>query len=310
MLTIKESNIRYPNHTEKSLNRIDALGRKGIDTFKENDIKFVYEGKADFGISWHGEKVPDVPLNRTILYRSEPPIYNIYFGRNLNKPSFYEKYMVVLSDYQLQDSPAVYCPIPMEFDLPQKYFLKLKYDFLCYIAKNKTFGIFVNSLLPSLHKYKQYSNMKLRKKYDKLFCERFKSNYNSYGKGWNKACYQGKLANHENFDVMASHKFTLGIENCSIPGYVCEKVIYPMFCGSIPVYYGPSDIYNYVSKDCFINLRLVTDDDICQYLTDFSNKDYLSMIKNIKRYITTEESFAFSSVHYAQTLIDIMEGWT
>ena len=308
MITIKESNIRYPNHTEKCLNRIDALGHKGIDTFAEHDIKFVYEGKADFGISWHGEKVPDVPLKNTILYRSEPPIYNIYFGRNLNKPKFYERYLAVISDYIIEDSPAVYCAIPMEFDLMSKYFTHPKPKYLCFIAKNKTVGIWLNSLIPSLHKYKIYNNMKFRKKMDNLFCIKFgMMKYQSYGKGWNSSCYEGKLPNHGNFDVMASHRFTLGIENCSIPGYVCEKIIYPMFCGSIPIYYGAPNIYDYVPSDCFINLRDFENDDICKYLSSMTNINQVKMLQNIKRYITSNESFTFSSVNYAQKLIKIME---
>lgn len=307
MITIKESNIRYPNHTEKSLNRIDALGHKGIDTFAEHGIKFVYEGKADFGISWHGEKVPDVPLNKTILYRSEPPIYNIYFGLNLNKPEFYERYMAVISDYILEDSPAVYCAIPMEFDLMKTYFLKPKPNFICFIAKNKSFGIWLNSLVPSLRKYKKYNNMRYRIGMDLMFCHTL-DGYHSYGKGWDKSCYQGKLPNHGNFDVMASHRFTLGIENSSINGYVCEKIIYPMLCGSIPVYYGAPNIYDYVPGDCFINLRNFKNDDICKYLSSMTNINQVKILQNIKRYITSNESFAFSSVHYAETLIKIMEG--
>ena len=250
MILIKESNVRYPHHTEKSLNRIDALGKKGIDIFAKYNIQFVSCGKANYGISWHGEPVPDIPLNKTVLYKAEPPIYNIYFGRKLNNPDFMKQYMAVISDYIIDDFPVVHCNLSMEFDFVQRYFDQKKTEFLCMVLRNKTFGIFLNSLVPSFRKYKSHSNMKMRKIFDNDMCDFLgPEKYHSYGRGWNKKCFRGEVGIWGNLTIFSLHKFTLAFENSCFNGYVTEKMLYPMFAGSIPIYLGAPDVEKYVPKD-------------------------------------------------------------
>lgn len=310
MIKIKESNQRYPFYMEQTLSRYDNEMKQGIALLKEQDIEFVHEGKADFGISWHGEPVVEVSMDKTILYRAEPPIYNIYFGRKLNKPSFLKQYLAVLSDYVLDDFPVVHFNIPMEFDFIEKYFNREKAYFICMILKNKSNGILLNSLFPSLKKYKKYSNMEMRREFDDICCSQLgPDSYDSYGRGWNKKCFHGELPRWGNLDVMANHKFTIAIENCSLPGYVTEKMLWTMFCGSIPIYYGAPDVEKYVPKKAFIDCREFANiSEVIDYILGISDEERIKYVANIQKYLSSKASKQFSSMTLAEKIIDIIGG--
>ena len=307
-MKIKESGTHCL--AQNMLERPDALGNKGIDFFEQKGIEFVYGyDKADIGISLHGESVQGLSEDKCILFKTEPPIYNIFFGRNLHKESFMNQYLGVICDYMIDNYPVHHFLIPREFKLIPTYFDRPKNDFLCMVLKNKTLGISINSLVPSLRKYKKYSNMKKRKQFDKVCCEKLGSNkYQSYGRGWDKRCFKGSLPGNQNYDVIASHKFTLAIENCSIPGYVTEKMMHTMFFGSIPIYLGATDVEKYVPKNTFIDVRdFDSYDKIIDFIVDLTEEEINSYRKRIKEFVTSNQSYCFSSVAYAKNLLNILE---
>ena len=307
-MKIKESgNQRL---AEDMLSRPDALGNKGIDIFEQKGIEFVYGyEKADIGISLHGAPVQGLTEDKCILFKTEPPIYNIFFGINLQNESFMKQYLAVICDYMIDDYPVHHFLIPREFKLIPTYFDRDKPYFLCMVLKNKSLGISINSLVPSLYKYKKYSNMKKRKEIDKLCCKVIgPHNYHSYGRGWEKRCFKGSLPGNQNYDVIASHQFTLALENCSMPGYVTEKMMDTMFCGSIPVYLGATDVEKYVPKDTFIDIRdFDSYDKVIDFIVNLSSEEINIYRKRIKEFITSNQSYCFSSVAYAKNLLSILE---
>ncbi|CAI7884085.1 unnamed protein product [Closterium sp. NIES-53] len=55
--------------------------------------------------------------------------------------------------------------------------------------------------------------------------------------------------------VMSRYKFVLAIEGAVLPGYVTEKLFIPLEAGTVPIYYGAPDAFNYAPPYSFINLR-------------------------------------------------------
>ena len=312
-MKIKESisNNSSDGLVEDMLKRPDAFGKGGIDLFNEKGFEFVYgDEKADIGISKHGAKIKEIPKNKCILLKTEPPIYNIFFGLNIHKESFMKKYLAVMCDYVVDNFPVVRYNIPREFDLMERYPSRYKTDFLCMILKNKSFGIFLNSLVPSLHKYKKYNLMNTRKEFDKICCDKLKSDrYQSYGRGWDKRCFKGSLPKTGHLRVMSSHLFTLTTENSSLPGYVTEKMLYPMFCESIPIYLGAPDVEKYVPKGTFIDIRDFDKyEDVIDFIINMQPKQIEQYKKRIKKFVTSDQSYNFSSVTFAKKLVGILEG--
>lgn len=52
---------------------------------------------------------------------------------------------------------------------------------------------------------------------------------------------------------IAQYKFTIAAENRHSPGYITEKLIYPLLVGSIPIYCGTNDITKLLNPRAFIN---------------------------------------------------------
>jgi hypothetical protein len=60
---------------------------------------------------------------------------------------------------------------------------------------------------------------------------------------------------------LARCKFTIAFENESHPGYATEKIIEPLLCGSIPIYWGDPQIEDDFNPDCMINVHRFPDFD-------------------------------------------------
>ena len=69
---------------------------------------------------------------------------------------------------------------------------------------------------------------------------------------YNKSCYHSL----ELLNVFNKYKFVFICENSLGSGYITEKIFNCLFARCIPIYYGCSDIENFIDKDCFINMNL------------------------------------------------------
>jgi hypothetical protein len=65
--------------------------------------------------------------------------------------------------------------------------------------------------------------------------------------------YKGEL--EEKWDTLASYDFVLCFENNVLPGWLTEKFFEALRVGTVPIYWGATDIKEIVSPDCFIDMR-------------------------------------------------------
>ena len=304
--------------------RIDVLGRKASDAFEEHDIKIVYgDEKADYGVSVHGNLVKGVPKHKCVLVKTEPPIYNLYYGWNLNNPKYMLKFLGVLSQYETNGfNPTLFLNFPTfykqyhdkgryvdaSFDVP-------KDKLLCMMLRNKNTSYRLNSLFPILRKYNKNSNLPIKTSTDKKFCDIFgPEKYHSFGTGWDKRCYQFYIPRIPYFpntflkyNFLSQYKFNFCPENSRFKGYVSEKPLQAMICGSIPIYLGPPDVYEYLPEGTFIDFAQFDIDALCDYILNMSEREYNEYRKRIRKFITTKECSEFSSYIFAKKLINIIE---
>lgn len=69
--------------------------------------------------------------------------------------------------------------------------------------------------------------------------------------------YQGEL--ETKWDTLARYNFVLCFENTSRKGWLTEKLFENLRVGTIPVYWGATDIRELVSPECFIDMRAFRD---------------------------------------------------
>ena len=56
-------------------------------------------------------------------------------------------------------------------------------------------------------------------------------------------------------DFISEYKFTITFENSSYPGYATEKILHPLYAGSIPIYWGSPLIGRDFNEKAFLNLH-------------------------------------------------------
>lgn len=309
MIRIKESTKNHKNQFERWLSYEDSVGRKGIDLVKD-DITFVNDKEeADIGISWHGFSVKGVPRKKCILMKNEPPIYYAIFNRRMNIPNYNKRFLFAMSSHKMKGFEQYYYNIPRyEFNLVDEYFSEEKTKLLCMILRNKNKSFLVNQFSPGTKKYNKYSLIKFRQHADEVFCKISNLHlYNSYGGPWRHPCYCFKIPGGKKWQYFSKYQFTFCPENSRFHGYVTEKPIQPMCCGSIPVYYGAPDVENYIPKNCYIdyeefrNVKKVYD-----YIKSMDVEECRKYRKNIKTFVTTKQSEAFSSYVFAKRFIKIL----
>lgn len=316
MVRIKESTVRIFKGThysdgwlEMALAWPDAFKRTGLDLFKEHDIKFVYnEKKADIGFSKNGNIVRGVPRKRTLLWKGEPPIYNLFFGLNLCNPNFLKEYLSVMCVYEMDGLDQLHSnSIQNGFSFVKNYFNVDKTNFLCTVLRNKRLSTELNFLM--LPKYRKNSLMKFRENMDEEFVKRLGPElYRSYGRGWDPKCFRGSLPNwNDKYRVFSEHKFTFAPENSSFNGYVTDKVFNAMCCGSVPIYAGAPNVKKYLPRYTYINAQKYTAKELIEGLKTMPFSKYQKYRFAMKKFVTSSQSNMYSSYCFAEKIAKIIE---
>jgi len=329
IIRIKESgnSLLKPGRTgtnwlKKISHRKDAFGRTANDVFREHDVQVVdWCQEADFGFSMYGNYVEDIPMKRCILYKTEPPIYNLYFGVGLNRTKFLNQYMAVFSNSKVESNNYEHIHAPLDFYLGDKkivdeYFDKPKDNLLCMMLRNKKTSMKINGFIPGLRKYNKYNLTPYRIEMDNAFCDSIPNDYHSYGRGWNEKCFKGDGKSiirknyspiKERFEVISKYKFNFCPENSMFNGYVTEKPFQAMLSGSIPIYKGAPDVDNILPIGSFIDAREFETESLIDYIKNMTTGEYNAHRKRMKKFVTSKESNIYSSYNFAKRLVKVLE---
>ncbi len=78
--------------------------------------------------------------------------------------------------------------------------------------------------------------------------------------------------------------------------------------GIVPIYYGATNIENFIPKNCFIDYRKFKNfEEMYCYLENISENDYLIYLNNIKNYLKSEEAKLFSVESYVDSIYTIIK---
>lgn len=89
--------------------------------------------------------------------------------------------------------------------------------------------------------------------------------------GWN---IPGRSDNIEKMEFLDKFKFTISCENRDYLGYTTEKLIHPMFCHSVPIYWGNDRVGEDFNPKSFINMKdFQSDLELVQYVNDLDKDD-------------------------------------
>ena len=113
--------------------------------------------------------------------------------------------------------------------------------------------------------------------------------------------YKGSVLSK--LEALSNYTFCLCFENVVLKGWVTEKIFDCFMVGTIPIYWGATDVETYVPADCFIDMR--------QFEGYRELRSYLKSLdrKSIERYRENGRAY-LSSPHFQpftkQAFVDIM----
>lgn len=133
--------------------------------------------------------------------------------------------------------------------------------------------------------------------------------FDLYGARWNDFPTWKGVFKTGKLDVIKNYKFCINYENVSDQsGCITERIFDAFYAGCIPIYLGPKNIYNYIPRDCFINLREFSSyNDLYGFMKNIDKETYQSYLLAAKKFIASPEAEIFSSRQLAKTVLEHMD---
>lgn len=115
-------------------------------------------------------------------------------------------------------------------------------------------------------------------------------------------CYSGMLS--PKIPTLTLYKFNICYENVDgIQGYITEKIFDCFFSGCVPVYFGASNITQYIPKATFVDRRdFKNNEELFLYLKSIKEPEYTNYQKNMLKFLQ-EGSNQFSSEFNASKIV-------
>lgn len=314
------------DRTNKNLNRDDCLAAffylretfkmhgydlstQDINSIKKSDI-VIYNDMP--------KKLPECDkISKSFLLILESPLI-VKNSWKQERLKYFKKVFTWNDDYI---DGKKFIKVNYSYDFQHQGILKThKNKLLCMISANKS----------SNEENELYSE---RENVIRFFEKKYPKEFDLYGIGWDKvrlngifkifkkipyiwnripfttySSYRGSVANKK--EVMSKYKFAICYENVrDLNGYITEKIFDCFFSGTVPIYWGASNITDYIPKDCFVDRRqFKTNEELYEHIINISDEEYITIIKNIEKYLNKQTDGNFSCNMFSKIVCDsIME---
>ena len=114
--------------------------------------------------------------------------------------------------------------------------------------------------------------------------------------------WKGSILNKQ--EVLLRSRFSIVYENIQgLQGYITEKIFDAFVTGNVPIYWGASDIENYVPKECFIDRRDFNNhEQLYNLLKNMSEDRYIDYQNSIKKFLENKSEL-FSCNKFADDIV-------
>jgi alpha(1,3/1,4) fucosyltransferase len=132
--------------------------------------------------------------------------------------------------------------------------------------------------------------------------------FDLYGDDWDghprwKGRYTG-----DRLMIFQNYRFNFAYDNsCNLRGYLSDRFIDTIYGGAIPIYWGASNITDYVPKECFVDRRdFATNEELYRYIKSMDRSTYETYRAAGRKYLTSPQAYLFSPRNFAKTIVDRM----
>lgn len=107
-------------------------------------------------------------------------------------------------------------------------------------------------------------------------------------------------------DAYARYLFTICYENVKeLRGYITEKIFDAMCSGCVPVYWGATNVTDYIPVDCFIDRRQFSSNEaLYSFLKGMGEKEYLRYQYAIRDFLSSPQAWLFSAEAFSKTVVN------
>ena len=120
--------------------------------------------------------------------------------------------------------------------------------------------------------------------------------------------YRGKVASK--LDTLHRYRFSICYENVrDVSGYITEKIFDSFFAGCIPVYWGASNVSNYIPENCFIDRRKFPNHQaLYSFMQSMTEENYVAYQQRIADFLESDVAKLFNSQTFANTIVNTIVG--
>jgi len=128
--------------------------------------------------------------------------------------------------------------------------------------------------------------------------------------------YRGELTPHfQKFATLAQYRFSLCFENIYDPfwskGYLSEKLLDCLMCGTVPIYLGCHNIEEYIPTECFIDFRQFEDNsEFDEFMHGISDSEYRSYVEHIRNWVNAGNLKQYSMLRIYDKLLAMADPTT
>lgn len=164
----------------------------------------------------------------------------------------------------------------------------------------KKFCVMICRRLKSHHPKELYS----KRKQAIQFFEDKPGEFDLYGHHWAREKFKnwkGPLFSNK-LDKLKEYKFSICYENmCDVKGYITEKIFDCFAAGVVPVYWGASNVTDYIPADCFIDRRrYANDEEMYQALKAMKKEEYENYLAEIEKFLLSDQAKIFSTEYFVE----------
>jgi len=110
------------------------------------------------------------------------------------------------------------------------------------------------------------------------------------------------------YEVMSRYTFAFCYENMILEGWLNEKIFDAFYVGTIPIYWGATDVTDWIPEECFIDKRKYpTYADLRSYLKSLSEKDIQVYRENARDFLSSKKFRPFSKESFAGIFTHALE---
>lgn len=119
--------------------------------------------------------------------------------------------------------------------------------------------------------------------------------------------YQGRC--QDKLATMRRYSFSLCIETHSMRNFVTEKILDCLRSGSVPIYYGATNVTSIVPKECFIDLRdFRTPQEVVTFVRSMKVEERMARVEAGQRYLASPDARRFTPECFVEHLVHLVTG--